>query len=121
MKNYITPFEEFDYEVCDGWLEKCKEITRIVEQYNRNRPEDEQIEIFQIKSKFGELRVYLDFKDGNSVIDVPGVTDRINEIIDECSHTCEWCGSQNNVTTFSHKGWIRTLCEKCKKQCISER
>ena len=119
MRNYVTPYEEFGCEVHDGWLPIVEKIPKLIEQYNRNRQIDEQIEIFQIKSKFGELRVYLDYKNGNSANDIPGLTDEINKIIDECNHTCEWCGSKENVKTSAHKGWIRTLCEKCKEKLIT--
>lgn len=116
MRNYITPFEDFGFEVHDGWLPIVQKIPELVEQYNRNRSFDEQIEVFQIKSKFGELRVYLDYKNGNSVDDIPGLTDEIDKIICKCCNTCEWCGSNENVTTSAYNGWIRTLCDKCNNE-----
>lgn len=116
MKKYVTSFEEFGYEVNDGWLEIVKRIPYLVEQYNRNRTEQDKIEVDTIKQKFGELRVYIISSDGKLISYIPGLSDEINRIIDECNHTCEWCGTKENVTTSSYKGWIRTLCEKCNEK-----
>lgn len=62
-------------------------------------------EVFQIKEKFGGLRIYCD-KDA---------TDEINAIIQKAEKlafmTCEVCGKQPASPRDS--GWIKTLCDFC--------
>lgn len=118
--DYLTSYEEFGLEVHEGWVPICEKIIEQVDQYNRNRRLEDQIEIFQIKSKFGELRVYLDDYNGQTVRP-PGLIDFIEECENECSRTCEWCGSKENVSTSSYKGWIRTLCDKCNNKLREEK
>lgn len=97
----ITPFEEFGFEVHDGWLPICKELYKELT--------DKGAEVFQIKTKFGELRCYVKNDTGN--------TDAIIEkYANICSNTCEWCGSNKNVHTKAYKGWIRTLCSNCQEK-----
>ena len=97
----ITPFEEFSFEVHDGWLPICKELYKELI--------DKGAEVFQIKTKFGELRCYIKNDTGK--------TDAIIEkYANICSNTCEWCGSNKNVHTKAYKGWIRTLCSNCQEK-----
>lgn len=107
--DYATPFEEFGFEVHDGWLPIVK---KLVEELKEADP---RVEIEQIKTKFGELRCYTSY-----------YTDEIEKIInkyeDICANTCEYCGSNENVTTFATKSrWIVTLCDKCKQKVKRER
>ena len=118
--NFVTSYEEFGCEVNDGWLDICNEIIKNVEEYNRNRVIEDQIEISQIKSKFGELRVYLTDYNGNLVYP-EGLYDFIRDCETRASNTCEYCGSHDNVTTTSYNGWIRTLCDKCNEKLRSEK
>ena len=100
----ITPFEEFGFEVHDGWLPICKKLYKELT--------DKGAEVFQIKTKFGELRCYLE-----------NDTDETNAIIEKyediCSKTCEWCGSNKDVHTKAYKGWIGTLCSNCQEKLES--
>jgi hypothetical protein len=114
-RNYITPFEEFGYEVHDGWLPICEKVTKKIEEYNIAHS-DNPIEIFQIKSKFGELRVYLMETNTEKDRTPEELIPFIKEMEKEALGTCEWCGSKEGVRTFSYRGWIRTLCGPCEKE-----
>ena len=100
----LTPFEEFGFEVHDGWLPICKELYKELT--------DKGAEVLQIKTKFGELRCYV--KNDTDVTDAI-----IEKYEDICSKTCEWCGNNNDVHTKGYKGWIRTLCNNCQEKLES--
>ena len=65
-----------------------------------------KVSIFQIKEKFGGLRVYTG--------DIPNW---LLDFIDSCEtascHICEKCG-QAAEQEVNH-GWLSTLCKKCRK------
>lgn len=65
-----------------------------------------QVEVVQIKEKIGELRFYVDgaSEQQHTIIDV---------IEDLSNCVCEECGQMGAKQTNS--GWVKTLCDKCKK------
>lgn len=116
IRDFVTPFEEFGYEVSDGWIPICEKVEKKIEEYNKSHL-NAPIEIFQIKSKFGELRVYLmDAITGDDIHTPEELKPFIEEVEKEALETCEWCGSKEGVRTFSYRGWIRTLCGPCEKE-----
>lgn len=107
-----TNFEMFGYEFGDGWLPIMKPIESYIEEYNKDKNEEDKIIIEQAKEKFGGLRVYCNF-----------VTDELRELIEqaekEASETCELCGSKENVGYTL--GWITTCCENCVRNMAQKR
>ncbi len=81
----------------NGWFTL---IIPVLEACERN-----EVEIHQIKEKFGGLRVY---------------TDRVNADVDaaigaataNASKTCESCGGVSSI--YLDGGWYSTLCQVCK-------
>ncbi len=65
-------------------------------------PPAPQVQIIQIKEKFGFLRIYYTGSDSY----IQGVVDMAEEF---SKFTCEQCGKPG---TSSHKGWIKILCEE---------
>lgn len=119
IRDFVTPFEEFGYEVSNGWIPICEKVEKKIEEYNKSHS-DAPIEIFQIKSKFGELRVYLmDAITGDDINTPEELKPFIEEVEKEAQETCEWCGSKENVRTSSYRGWIRTLCDPCNDELRS--
>ena len=115
-RDYVTAFEEFGPEVSDGWTEISEKVIERINRYNTDHP-DNPIEITQLKSKFGELRVYLgNLRTGKDINPPEELKPFIEEMEQEALGTCEWCGSKEKVRTFSYRGWIRTLCEPCEKK-----
>ena len=98
IRDFVTPFEEFGYEVSNGWIPICEKVEKKIEEYNKSHS-DAPIEIFQIKSKFGELRVYL-----------------MDAITGDDIHTPE---ELKPFHTSSYRGWIRTLCDPCNDELRS--
>lgn len=72
--------------------------------------EDNQIQVLQIKEKFGGLRFYYQL---NSV--TPGQVARVHAMVsatESASHkTCMICGSEGVGVSIG--GWRDTLCEDC--------
>lgn len=87
----------------DGWYWLIDNLCGCIQSYI-NANEKPQLEIVQLKEKFGELRIY---------------TNGSNELIqgmiwlaENMSYNiCENCGSTTNITHT--KGYIQTLCKKC--------
>jgi hypothetical protein len=88
--------------VGQGWKQLLFTLLKKINKINKN------IEIVQIKEKFGGLRVY-----------VSSANDKIYDLIykaeNESFNICEHCGSKQNVETKG-KNWISTLCKKCRKE-----
>lgn len=108
MKEYNTPYDEFGCEHGPGWYGLVYPIIFDIEEYNKTHPDkSQQIEIFQIKEKFGGLRIYLD--------NAPEyVKEKVRKAEELSKKICEVCGSPIDVVTYSKNGWIRTRCKDCK-------
>lgn len=69
------------------------------------------LEITEIKEKYGELRIY-----------TSSSTDEIDEIIQEATaksiHICERCGREGELREIH--GWYKTMCEECLKEELGE-
>lgn len=97
-----NPYDLFGAECGKGWYP----IIQPIIDYVDNVP---KMEIIQIKEKFGELRVYLNFEDET-------VSKLIDEAVKEASETCELCGSKEDIG-ITITGWATTMCKKC-FECI---
>lgn len=110
MEDKITPYEEFGIECGNGWKPLLKPIFDYIEEYNKSH--EDKITIFQIKEKFGGLRVYVD-----------GATLELHNLIENAEYlaedTCEICGSTKNVGKKA--GWITTCCIECAKNIAKNR
>ena len=106
------PFELFGVECGKGWHELLKPIFNYIEEYNKDKADEDRMEICQIKEKWGELCVYLNF-----------YNDEVKALIDaaekEASVTCELCGSKEDVG-MTVEGWLTTECHNCVKNWCKE-
>lgn len=66
------------------------------------------IYIHQIKQKYGELNIFGTFSEE--------IQEIINQAVEECSKTCEYCGSKIDVKECTSPGgyWILNLCSDCR-------
>lgn len=69
------------------------------------------VRIVQIKEKYGGLRVYYDGGTNDSGINL--IVSNAEQLADI---TCQTCGTTENVSKRYIKGWVSTLCEKCKEK-----
>lgn len=62
------------------------------------------VNIFQVKEKFGGLRIYTDRWD-----------EEVGQVISDaekvCAETCEECGKPGQLR--NHSGWLKTQCDDC--------
>lgn len=97
----------FPCECLDGWADLiynlCKELNDL---YVANGWDVKEIEILQIKEKFGGLRFYT-----GGLIE--GGHDIINKYEELSFETCEKCGTHGEVRDGR---WIMTLCDECYKE-----
>ena len=113
-KSHIPhPFELFGVECHKGWFNLLKPIFEYVQDYNKDKTEEEQIRFLQIKEKCGSLNVYTNF-----------VTPKLSKLIEEAEiksdEVCEECGSTNDVGKRLN-GWITTMCLDCVKKEANEK
>lgn len=105
--NFLSPYKLFGVECGDGWKDILAPIFEYIENYNKNKSEDDKIIIEQVKEKFGTLRFYCSF-----------YTDELENLINDAEKksdiTCELCGSTDNVGKTG--GWITTMCYNCAKK-----
>lgn len=101
----VWSYEEFGIECGDGWKPLITPILEYIKEYNKDKPEEEHIEIHQIKEKFAELRVHLNFYNDE-------ITELIRQAEIAASQTCEICGSTHDVG-LSMGGWLTIKCKQC--------
>lgn len=101
-----SPFNMFGIECGDGWYDILDHLLFCISSHQKyakkNDPEYVDIEIQQIKEKFGTLRFY--YSGGDDYID--GLV-RFAEAMTET--TCEVCGNKGKIRDT---GWIQTLCDE---------
>jgi len=106
----ITEVTNDFFECDDGWN------NIIYEALDRIKALDSNIEVYQIKEKFGGLRIYL------GAYDVK-YDDAIEQIILEAEtkawDTCEKCGQPG--TLRNDIGWILTLCDNCYQEVLERK
>ena len=93
----------FGFECGDGWYNIINMLCWKL-QSGTDRSKDPQIEVQQVKEKFGGLRFYV----GGGTKE-QYATISFAECL--CDITCMTCGTMNNVGYT--RGWIITLCENC--------
>lgn len=71
--------------------------------------------VFQIKEKFGTLRVHLEGKYTNKATDIISKYERLS------SETCETCGSTTEVRSRGIRGYVVTWCEVCYKKQLEHK
>ena len=90
-----------------------KPIFEYVQDYNKDKTEEEQIRFLQIKEKWGSLDIYTNFSTFK-------LTKLIEEAEEKADHTCEECGSTENIGVRLN-GWVTTMCLDCAKKEAKEK
>ena len=110
------PFMNKCCECGDGWFQLlydlCQEITNRYEKDNK----EVDIEVGQVKEKFGTLRFYYYHKDIDT--DSEELRKDIEQIVRKyeknSKFVCEMCGKEGAIRTDIP--WIKTLCNDCCKK-----
>lgn len=102
MSKLYTPFELFGVEVGKGWRPLVEPVYNRIQELNA---QGANIEITQIKEKFGMLCIY--------VHNAPKeIHDMIRDAEAKSVHICERCGKPAGRVK-SKSSWIYTLCPDC--------
>ncbi len=105
MSKLYAPFELFGVEVGKGWRPLVEPIYNRIQELNAQGAE---IEISQIKEKFGELCIY--------VHNAPDeIRDMIDFAVEKSHHVCEHCGKPAEWI-ISTNDWYFTLCPDCLRE-----
>lgn len=106
-KKYPSLFknDSFHFECGNGWYDLLDVLCSILERRRRRGSiPTNDIDIIQIKEKFGGLRFYC-----------YGTDDYINGMIDFAekisTRICEECGNPGKLVN-SNTGWLHTACEE---------
>lgn len=92
----------------DGWYPLIDTLCSLIQgRCNAKELNCPQVEAAQIKEKFGTLRFYVNTGD-DVISSYIGFAEYMSGTI------CELCGATLDVSQT--KGWIKTLCKKCKKE-----
>jgi hypothetical protein len=95
----------FGFMCGEGWFPLIYELLDKIQAIVDKTPELSDIEVTEIKEKYGGLRFYINYG-----------TDEIFDIIDEYekkSYTiCERCGKPGKLTKNNYR-WYKTLCNNC--------
>jgi len=94
-------------ECGDGWYWLLDQVCLMITQYRRADKSVGPVQFSQIKEKWGGLRIY--HSGGDETIEgAIWFAEHLSYSI------CEICGTTNKVSR-NKKGWIQTLCGKCRK------
>ncbi len=94
-------------QIGSGWYGLMDKLCDCIQNYvdNNKHTGIKQVEVQQVKEKFGGLRFYNSGGDNR--------TDGMVWFAERMSYTiCEGCGSNQNVYQ-TKGGWVRTLCTPC--------
>lgn len=94
--------ECWDLSVGEGWMPIVRSTSKEIKEIDV----EENIQVTQVKEKFGELRFYTNWS--SEEIDTI-----ITKGVVESRSTCEECGSKDTVTQRELNRWITTLCQEC--------
>lgn len=98
IKDWIKECEDY-FPVGKGWKPLVMKLAKDI-------AEIENVEVLQVKEKFGGLRFYIGSYRNDRIDDL------ISKAEEESYKICEECGARENVET---KGsWLLTLCKKCR-------
>jgi hypothetical protein len=97
----------FGLECGDGWYDLIEEAFEKLSQYGT--------ELFQVKEKFGGLRIYTE---DTLISDTEDVHEIIRVAEDKAWKTCEYCGQPGKLRGGN---WLKTLCDECEEKRKKER
>lgn len=108
VKNHplMFPNQDFGIQCGDGWFDLietlCSNIQSYIDNNKERDPSIKQVEVLQIKEKFGSLRFYAsggNATTGGMIWFAESMSTKI----------CEVCGKPGKRIGG---GWVRTLCEE---------
>jgi hypothetical protein len=104
-----TPYYLFGIECGKGWYPLIQPVIDYIDDYNKDKDDNNMIRITQVREKYGSLRIYTNM-----------YTPELQELIDkaeiESEKVCEFCGSRKHLGTTLE--WYITICYDCMKDRV---
>jgi hypothetical protein len=95
----------FGLECDQGWYPLIEELFDKMQSLVDNNSDYSDMEIVQVKEKYGELRVYI-------MPDYDALDDLIDEYTKKSIHICEVCGKPGTLQDIGGH-WYKTICQEC--------
>lgn len=110
VEKYPELYGEHPYFCCEnGWYEILDTLSAQLTQLAKD--DKIEIEVAQVKEKFGTLRFY-----------VYGATEKAYEYIEaaevKSQTVCEYCGAKALNGARGVPNWLKTLCEECHEKAL---
>ncbi len=86
----------------EGWRNQFLELLSNIDRHQKDNTVDSPIQLFQVKEKFGGIRIY--YNGGDNTIH-----DMVNAATRKIDSTCEVCGNPGKLRGGS---WLQTLCDE---------
>ncbi|MCE5305765.1 MAG: hypothetical protein ABFD00_01625 [Chloroherpetonaceae bacterium] len=100
LKNNLMAF---GFEIGEGWMPLLIEMLDKIQMIVNNNPEYADVEIVQVKEKYGSMIVYLNYY-------YKEIEDLINEYEEKSCYICEECGQAGEIRNINN--WYTALCDK---------
>jgi hypothetical protein len=100
--NQGGPVTDYEIDVGPGWHDLLDRL------HAELAAADPSYQTVQVKEKFGRLRVYLRRASG----ELEAILDRYEEMSGD---VCENCGKPGTCHASTPHGWIKTLCDECRR------
>lgn len=99
----------FGFECGDGWFELLMDLSKRIDEIAKkhNQIGEHYPKAFQVKSKFGGLRFYMEPLSGTAFEEI---NEAIGEIEIQAYKTCEQCGRSGSIRNDLY--WIAVLCDE---------
>jgi hypothetical protein len=93
----------FGFEIGEGWMSLVIELLDKIQHLVDNNPEYSGLQVIQVKEKYGELCVYLNYY-------YKEIEDIIDEYEEKSCYICEECGEKGEIRNINN--WYTALCDK---------
>ena len=93
----------FGFEIGEGWMSLVIELLDKIQHLVDNNPEYSGLQVIQVKEKYGELCVYLNYY-------YKEIEDIIDEYEEKSCYICEVCGEKGEIRNINN--WYTALCDK---------
>ena len=100
LKNNLMAF---GFEIGKGWMPLVTELLDKIQYLVDNNPEYSELQVIQVKEKFAQLRVYLNYY-------YKEIEDIIDEYEEKSCYICEVCGEKGEIRNINN--WYTALCDK---------
>jgi len=100
LKNNLMAF---GFEIGKGWMPLVTELLDKIQYLVDNNPEYSGLQVIQVKEKFAQLRVYLNYY-------YKEIEELIKEYEEKSCYICEECGEKGEIRNINN--WYTALCDE---------